>query len=118
VSCASPLTEQQIHRAVFQHLTARKRQDVFAFHPANGGARSAIEAAIFKGLGVRAGVPDIIAIRSGHCFALELKRDSGGRLSGAQQQTHNEMRAAGVTVAVAYGLDEALGQLTRWGLLR
>ena len=36
---------------------------MFAFHPANGGWRSRVEAAILKGMGVRAGVPDIIAIK-------------------------------------------------------
>jgi hypothetical protein len=40
--------EQQIQRAVFQHLHQRGAPDVFAFHPANGGWRSAVEGAIFK----------------------------------------------------------------------
>jgi hypothetical protein len=47
---ASP--EAAIQRAVFQHLRTRATPGVFAFHPANGGYRKPIEAAIFKGLGV------------------------------------------------------------------
>ena len=66
--------EQQIQRAVFQHLAARPARGVFAFHPWNGGARSAIEAAIMRGCGVRPGVPDIIAIMDGKAYALELRR--------------------------------------------
>jgi hypothetical protein len=47
--------EAAIQRAVFEHFAVRGADDVFAFHPANGGWRSPAEAAILKGLGVRAG---------------------------------------------------------------
>jgi hypothetical protein len=70
-----------------------------------------------KGLGVKAGVPDIIAIRHGRAFALELKAP-GGRLTPAQLDAHEGLRAAGAVVAVAYGLDEAVAQLEDWQLLR
>jgi hypothetical protein len=49
--------EDQIQRAVFQHLRIRGAPNLFAFHPANGGYRRPIEAAVLKGLGVRVGVP-------------------------------------------------------------
>jgi hypothetical protein len=42
--------EAAIQRAVFQHLRTRGAPGVFAFHPANGGWRSPIEGAIFRGL--------------------------------------------------------------------
>jgi hypothetical protein len=61
---------------------------VFAFHVPNGGARRPIEAAILKGLGVVPGVPDVIAIKGGHVFALEIKV-IGGRLCPAQRATHD-----------------------------
>jgi hypothetical protein len=76
--------EQQIQRAVFEHLALRGAPAMFAFHPANGGWRSRVEAAILKGMGVRAGVPDIIAIKGGRCYALELKA-IGGRLTPVQR---------------------------------
>jgi hypothetical protein len=57
--------EQQIQRAVFEHLAIRGAPAVFAFHPANGGWRTRVEAAILKAMGVRAGVPDVIAIEGG-----------------------------------------------------
>jgi hypothetical protein len=69
--------EQQIQRAVFKHLALRGAPAMFAFHPANGGWRSRVEAAILKGMGVKAGVPDIIAIKNGRCYALELKAPDG-----------------------------------------
>ena len=109
--------EQAIQRAVFQHLAGRPARGVFAFHPANGGMRSPIEAAILRGLGVVAGVPNIIAIRDGQAFALELKAE-GGRLSAAQRATQDALRAAGAIIATAAGLDGALAQLEAWGLLR
>jgi hypothetical protein len=109
--------EDIIQRAVFQHLRARKAPGTFAFHVPNGGKRKPIEAAIMKGLGVTAGVPDIIAIRAGHAYGLELKAD-GGEPSQKQNDVMAAMEAAGGTVALAIGLDAAIAQLEVWGLLK
>jgi hypothetical protein len=56
--------EDAIQRAVFQHLRARGAPGLFAFHPPNGGYRRPVEAAILKGMGVVAGVPDIIELEA------------------------------------------------------
>ena len=109
--------EDVIQRAVFQHLRARGAPGVFAFHPANGGYRKPVEAAIMKGLGVVAGVPDVIAIHEGRCFALELKAE-GGRATPQQLAAAAAMEAAGAFTAIAEGLDRALAILEAWGLLR
>ena len=109
--------EQQVQRAVFQHLTIRAAPGTYAFHPANGGWRSRVEGAIFKGMGVRAGTPDIVAIKGGRCYALELKAPDG-RLTPVQRDAHAALTAAGATVEVAYGLDDALARLEAWGLVR
>jgi hypothetical protein len=108
--------EDLIQRTVFQHLKARKTPGTFAFHVPNGGKRKPIEAAIFKGLGVVAGIPDIIAIRGGRAFGLELKAE-GGEPSEKQIAALAEMEKAGASVAMAIGLDAALSQLEAWGLL-
>jgi hypothetical protein len=102
---------------VFNHLRVRGAPGVFAFHPANGGWRSRIEAAILKGLGVRAGVPDVIAVKDGRTYALEIKRP-GGRLTAAQNAAHTALRVAGATVTTCYSLDAAIKQLEDWRLLR
>ena len=99
--------EQQIQRAVFQHIRARGVRGLFAFHPANGGYRRRTEAAILKGLGVVAGVPDIILIDRARVFGLELKAE-GGRPTTGQGDAMRAMAAAGATVAWAAGLDAAL----------
>jgi hypothetical protein len=113
---SSSRPEDVIQRTVFQHFGARKAPGTFAFHVPNGGKRKPIEAAIMKGLGVTAGVPDIIAIRAGHTFGLELKAD-GGKPSEKQIEAMAAMEAAGATVAMARGLDAAIAQLEAWGLL-
>jgi hypothetical protein len=72
---------------------------------------------VLKGLGVVAGVPDIILINAGRTYGLELKAD-GGKLSTAQRETMAAMERAGTTVAHAVGLDPPVRQLEDWGLLR
>lgn len=109
--------EDAIQRAVFQHLKARAAPNVFAFHVPNGGQRKPIEAAILKGLGVTAGVPDIIAIKDGKAFGLELKAD-GGKVTPKQLDTMKAMALSGATVGVTHGLDEALQWLESHGILR
>jgi hypothetical protein len=109
--------EAAIQRAVFQHLRARGAPGVFAFHPANGGYRKPVEAAILKGLGVVAGVPDVFAVHNGRCFALELKAE-GGRVTDKQFETMDALREAGAFTCIAEGLDRALAVLESWGLLR
>jgi hemin uptake protein HemP len=109
--------EQQLQKAVLDHLRWRAVPCTFAFHPANGGARSPVEARILKSQGVVAGVPDIIILHDGRTYGLELKA-AEGRLSPAQRECHERMRAAGAEVATAVGIDAALAQLVEWGLLR
>lgn len=109
--------EQDIHRSVVAHLKSRAMPGVFFFHSPNGGKRNAIEAKIFKGLGVRAGIPDVLIFYRAQIFGLELKAGNG-RVSPAQLATMNDMEVAGARVAVARSLDEALITLEYWGVLR
>ena len=117
MKCRRAASEQAIQRAIFQHLRARGAPGVFAFHRANGGYRKPVEAAIMKSLGVVAGVPDVIAIRDGRVFALELKAESG-RATDAQLACIAALREAGAFTCIAEGLDRALACLESWGLLR
>ena len=48
--------QDAIQCAVFDHIRVRVSRDLVAWHTPNGGKRNRIEAARFKGLGVRAGV--------------------------------------------------------------
>ena len=109
--------EAAIQRGVFQHLRARAAPGVFAFHVPNGGYRKPVEAAIMKGLGVVAGVPDVIVIHAGRCYALELKR-AGGRTTDNQRACLAALREAGAITGVVDSIDAALTWLGTEGLLR
>jgi hypothetical protein len=109
--------EQQVQRTVLEHLEVRAVPNCYWFHPANGGWRSPVEARVFKGLGVRPGVPDLVLIHAGRTYGLELKA-TRGRLTPVQRTAHCLMRAAGAEVEVATGIDAAVRQLEKWQLLR
>jgi hypothetical protein len=109
--------EQQIQRSVVQHLEWRARRGVWWTHIPLGGLRSKIEAAILKAQGTTRGTPDLLIVASGRAHFLELKAP-GGRLTDVQRACHDALRRAGAEIATAFGLDEALAQLQRWGLLR
>lgn len=114
---SSALSENEIQRAVFMHLRTRGAPDVFAFHPANGGFRKPIEAAILKGLGVKSGVPDIIIIKAGKTYAIELKT-AKGVVSDNQKKAIAAMRQAGAETHIAYGLEPAINWLESHEILR
>jgi VRR-NUC domain-containing protein len=110
-------SEQAVQRAVCLHLRQRGARGLLWFHVPNGGHRKPVEAAIFNGLGVRAGVSDLILLRDGRAFALELKTERG-RPTAAQTQFISEFRAAGGEASVVNGLNQALHTLETWKLLR
>jgi VRR-NUC domain len=109
--------EAEIQACVFQHYGLRGAPNTFVFHVGNGGYRRPVEAAILKRLGVTPGVPDVVGIRDGRVYLLELKRP-GGRLTDVQRAAHQALMRAGAEVMTADSLDLALRQLEEWGLLR
>jgi hypothetical protein len=117
--------EQEIQRAVIQHLRQRGVPGIVYWHTPNGafygGKRNAkgaaIQGSIMSGLGVRAGVSDLIAVHGGKIFALELKAP-GGRASEAQMEFIADIDRAGAFTALVEGLDAAIAALETWGLLR
>src|SRR5690242_13337567 len=82
--------EDQIQRALVRHLQLRARAGVVWLHVPNGGYRNAVEAARFKGLGVKAGVPDLLFFYQSKLFALELKAEKG-RITEAQAQMMHDI---------------------------
>lgn len=110
-------SESQIQRALIGHLERRAWPGVAWFHVPNGGSRTAAEAARFRAEGVVAGVPDLVIVHEGRALFLELKARKG-RVSTRQAEMHARLAEAGAAVAVCHGLDQALAQLERWGVLR
>jgi hypothetical protein len=113
-----PLSEASIQRAVFDHIRLRGAPGVFAFHPMNGGVHQrGRRRAINASNGVIPGVPDVILIREGQAFALELKTEKGA-LRDSQIRTLEQMELAGAICHVAHGLDAAIAWLEEKRLLR
>jgi hypothetical protein len=111
------LNENDIQRLVFRHFRQRAARGVFAFHPKNGGVHQrGRRAGINTGLGVIPGVPDVIAVKDGKTFALELKTDSG-KVGPAQTEVLERLEKAGAIVGIAHGLDAALRWLEQHQLL-
>jgi hypothetical protein len=79
-------------------------------HSPNGGARSKIEAAILKAMGVKAGEPDLVLpiATKKHCHGYwELKASPNERPTDKQIERHSMLRAGGAYVRVCHRWDEA-----------
>ena len=100
-------SEEQLHRAVVDLLRIYENRGLLAFcHMGNGGRRSKAEAGIFRALGVRAGVPDLLVwADGGRGFGVELKAGTG-KLSPAQTFWHATLETLGHRVYVVRSLDE------------
>lgn len=89
-------------------------------HIPNGGRRGKAEAAIFKAMGVKAGVPDLFLPVMARAGALEKvyaglyieMKAKDGRLSAAQRKWLRELHEEGFACAVCFGAEEAEKALT------
>ena len=99
--------EQAIHQAAVQYLRIMENLgELIFFHPPNGGARTKAEGGIFKSLGVRPGVPDLVLLfPGGRCAFIEIKAPKG-RLSAAQKAFKNSAENLGFPFAECRGVDE------------
>jgi len=99
--------EQAIQRAAVQYLRIMENLgELTFFHVPNGGRRSRAEARIFKGLGVRAGVPDLVVLfPGGRCAFIEIKSNKG-RLSTSQKAFKNTAESMAFPFLEARGVDE------------
>jgi hypothetical protein len=74
----------------------------------NGGKRSKIEAAIMQGLGVTAGVPDLVLLKrtdSWGALFIEMKADKG-KLTDKQRLMHDDLLRAGYAVTTCRSLND------------
>ncbi len=109
--------EEKIQEAVARHLNERAADGVVWWHTPNGGKRHVSYAVKLKKLGLKPGVPDIIAVYRGHNYALELKAP-GGRASVAQREMLAALDDNDWFTAICEGLDPALRVLESWGLIK
>ncbi len=106
--------EQALQRDVVRALHGLP---VTFFHPANGGKRTKIEAAIFKGQGVRAGVPDLWIGQHGRTVFVELKSETG-TVTKSQKTMHEELTYHGFPVAVCRTIGEVVDALRVAGFIK
>ena len=110
--------EALLQRTVFEHIAYRKQPGWQFWATPNASKRSPRYGAELKRQGMTAGVGDISALSpAGKYHELELKTQTG-RLSQAQKARLETMTGLGHTMAVAYGLDQALAKLVAWGAIR
>ena len=106
--------EQALQRAVAHYLNLALPDDAwFTAFPAGGGGR--VRGAILKGMGLKAGVPDILIVWRGRAYWLELKAP-GGRLNMAQGVTFHRLWRCDSPAVVARNLDDVWQALTEWGI--
>ena len=99
--------EQAIHQAAVQYLRIMENLgELTFFHVPNGGRRSKAEAGIFKGLGVRAGVPDLVLLFPGGRTAFIEIKAGKGRLSAAQKAFRNTAEGFGFPFVECRAVDE------------
>lgn len=104
--------EQELQKAIFRYVSYQY-PEIVCYHIPNGGRRSKIEAAIFKSLGVIAGLPDLVIakpIDTGLVYYgglyLELKAPKG-KVQESQKLQIEKLRKAGYKVEVCKSFDEA-----------
>ena len=110
-------SEEQVQRALAEYLAWNLKPGVMWTHMPSGGMRDRVAGAKLKAMGHHAGWPDLQFVFGGTILFLELKT-VGGRVSDTQFEVHQALRAQGVTVRVAAGLDEALAIIDMWGLFK
>lgn len=111
------MSEHAEQSALIKHIELRGVPGLVYFAIPNGSHRHLAVAARLKAEGVKSGAPDLFfAVPRRRSFWLEMKT-KGGHLSTEQDEMHAAMRAAGETVFVAYGLDEALAILESEGAI-
>lgn len=106
--------EQELQKSVVEYLELAKPRCIW-FHVPNGGARSKTEAAIMKGLGVKAGVADLIFLWKDRCSFIELKTEKG-RISKAQVAFMEECGEYGIGYVTCHSLEEVFFWLKTWDI--
>jgi hypothetical protein len=107
--------EDGLQRGICDMLMMAGRKDLVWFAVPNGGARSKIEAAIMKGLGVKAGAPDLLLVipPAGRIAGLELKAP-GKTPTPAQIYMGKAIVDAGGYFADCDSIDKAIRILSTW----
>ena len=110
--------EAAIQRAIATYLSKVLPADAYFTAIAHGvrhgdGDDAWLRGAISKGMGAKAGVPDILVIYQGRAMWGEVKAPVGS-LTEAQRWAHSALTAAGCPVAVWRSVDDCRASLATW----
>lgn len=113
---AMRMLEDNLQKLVVQILTPYRERGKIEFGAVPNGmrARSRRTAGKMKGMGMRAGVPDLFVMWEGGFGWIELKV-KGGKISDDQKAFRVTCGAFGINHAYCYGVDEVLNTLRTWG---
>lgn len=110
--------EEQIQVVKWAELQMGRWPDLqWLYHIPNGGKRRRTEAARFKAMGVKAGVPDLcLPVPKGgyHGLYIEMKRQEGGKLSKDQQEWIEGLDKNGYCVRRCDGARQAIDVLEEY----
>lgn len=110
--------EQELQKAIWQHIKLRGNPKTIAYAVPNGELRNKRTSIRLKAQGLVAGVPDLaFVLEDGRAAYLELKV-LGNYQSPAQKAFQACCEAIGVPYEVCYTLDKALAILDAWGVLK
>jgi hypothetical protein len=104
------MSEIQLQAKIFQYFwNNHPKTRGLIFHVPNGGKRNMIEATQLKASGVIPGIPDLMILRDGKAYGLELKRDEGKyKVSADQIKLHGIWKENNIPVYVCDNYDGAL----------
>lgn len=104
------MTERDIQKAVFAEFRKRKMPHAMMWAVPNGPDSRRVP-------GFCAGAHDVMALRNGEFFSLELKTETG-RPSEEQLEFMSDINDCGGYGFIAYGFNAAIACLEAWGLIR
>jgi len=107
------ISEKALHRATAEYLTlALTAPDMFTTFPMGGGGKA--RGGQLKASGAKAGLADILILKSGRAYWIELKTKRG-HLSEQQRLMAVDLRNAGCEWCVCRSVEEVEERLTEWG---
>lgn len=111
-------TEHRIQAELIDYLYIAGRRDLHWFAIPNGGHRHIRQGEALKAEGVRRGTPDLcFMLPNGRVGWLEMKAPKGS-LSKEQKAFRDLAQTLGHHWAMARSVDEAIVELSKWGVLR
>ncbi len=113
--------EEDLQRTVAEYLDIIAPIRGFWWsHIAHGGFRTRAEAGIFKAMGLKPGIADILILASyqdiTYVYWIELKAE-GRKQSDNQIAFQEAMEELGCEYCVCWSVDEVIATLEGWGLL-